>query len=206
MPKEPVTFSTRVTRSRSSTPVPSMKIRQVNNPSNLRRSLGRHDPEGRAATSSEAVDISSSSDSESSGFRIISDAPLIERLSAESGEQEEGRITDRADAGLIQGPSDSASDLSAIIERQKRQLRLKTSALGRKNKEIKALKERIAELDEEAEEKQSRLDQSEKNEVQYRNWWLNEIQFTKLLLNKIPNPNRDIDLVRTSQAHYVGHY
>jgi hypothetical protein len=108
--------------------------------------------------------------------------------------------------GWIKGSSDSASNLSAIITQQKRQLKLKTSALGRKKAEIKALKERIAELGEEAEEKQSTLEYSQKNEVQYRNWWLNEIQFTKLLLNKIPDPNRDIDLVRASQAHYVGHY
>jgi predicted RNase H-like nuclease (RuvC/YqgF family) len=96
--------------------------------------------------------------------------------------------------------------ITTRVEKQQRQLKLKASTLERRNKEIKALKERIAELSEELEDKQSTLEHSQKNEVQYRNWWLNEIQFTKLLVNKIPNPNRDIELVRSSQAHYLGHY
>ena len=62
------------------------------------------------------------------------------------------------------------------------------------------------ELEEQLEEKDSQLADTRKNETQYRNWWLNEIQFSKLLLNKIPNPNRDIELVRESQSHYLGHY
>ncbi|KAH6905253.1 hypothetical protein BKA70DRAFT_1226019 [Coprinopsis sp. MPI-PUGE-AT-0042] len=189
MPKEPVASTTRVTRSRGSTPANSglnLRYRQIKNPQNLRLSRGQRHHE---------------------------DAPKVDSPSETS--MEEGEVFDavsgQADAEIlgIEESSDSASDLLAItkaVERQKRQLQLKTSTLRRRNKEIKALKERIAELDEEVQDKESMLDQSQKNEVQYRNWWLNEIQFTKLLLNKIPNPNRDVDLVRTSQAHYLGHY
>ncbi|KAH6896067.1 hypothetical protein BKA70DRAFT_1231978 [Coprinopsis sp. MPI-PUGE-AT-0042] len=201
MPKESVASSTRVTRSRSSTPVTFNKLnyRQIKNPQSLRLARGRRHPEGEpeaATTRALALDISSSSDGETRGFRIVSDAPKVDGPSETSMEEEEvvGSVGGRSDSGTLAEPSDLALVvMNASIERQNRQLRLKTGALGRRNKEIKALKERIAELDEEVEDKQSMLDESQKNEVQYRNWWLNEIQFTKLLLNKVPNPNRDID-------------
>jgi chromosome segregation ATPase len=67
-------------------------------------------------------------------------------------------------------------------------------------------RQELDQKDHELEEKEEELQRVRKEEEQYRNWWLNEIQFTKLLLNKIPDPKRDMDLVRTSQAHYVGHY
>ncbi|KAH6880569.1 hypothetical protein BKA70DRAFT_1238732 [Coprinopsis sp. MPI-PUGE-AT-0042] len=200
MPKvEPVT-SIRVTRSRSSTPAAqaSMKYQQANNPLSLRRALGRRHSEVEAATSAGSVaqDMLSSSDRENSGFRIIptistwpflfgttGTRPPTERLAETSEEEGEVHFIDWEDEGLlaailtllcgIKGPSDSASDLLVVIGRQKRQLQMKTATLGRKKQEIKALKERIGELDEEAEERQSNLTQSQKNEVQYRNWWLN---------------------------------
>ncbi|KAH6913013.1 hypothetical protein BKA70DRAFT_1219072 [Coprinopsis sp. MPI-PUGE-AT-0042] len=97
-------------------------------------------------------------------------------------------------------------DLLATIERLKRQLLRKQVAGQRAREELKDAQERCAELQEELDAKEELLQEAKKNEVQYRDWWLNEIQFTKLLLNKVPNPNRDIDLVRASQAHYLGHY
>ncbi|KAH6904738.1 hypothetical protein BKA70DRAFT_1432056 [Coprinopsis sp. MPI-PUGE-AT-0042] len=99
-----------------------------------------------------------------------------------------------------------SEDLMCIIKRQKRQIQLKKIALARIKDEQKDLKERLAELEEELEEKQTTVETLKKSELQYRNWWLNEVQFTKVILNKVPNPNRDIELVRASQAHYVGHY
>ncbi|KAH6888326.1 hypothetical protein BKA70DRAFT_1442975 [Coprinopsis sp. MPI-PUGE-AT-0042] len=101
---------------------------------------------------------------------------------------------------------DVAKDLRRTIERQKRQLQVKVKSLGRARDEVAQLKQQLAELEKELEEKEEALNWSQKNEQQYRNWWLNEIQFTKLLLNKIPDPNPDIELVRSSQAHYLGHY
>ncbi|KAH6907819.1 hypothetical protein BKA70DRAFT_1427653 [Coprinopsis sp. MPI-PUGE-AT-0042] len=101
---------------------------------------------------------------------------------------------------------DVAKDLRRTIEQQKRQLQVKVKSLGRARDEVGQLKQQLAELEKELEEKEEALNWSQKNEQQYRNWWLNEIQFTKLLLNKIPDPNRDIELVRSSQAHYLGHY
>ncbi|KAH6883747.1 hypothetical protein BKA70DRAFT_1238172 [Coprinopsis sp. MPI-PUGE-AT-0042] len=98
------------------------------------------------------------------------------------------------------------SKLLSIIERLNRQLKSNKASAKRMKDKAKDLKERLTELEEELEGKDSEIKRLEKSELQYRNWWLNEIQFTKLLLNKIPDPNRDIDLVRTSQAHYLGHY
>ncbi|KAH6891716.1 hypothetical protein BKA70DRAFT_1424233 [Coprinopsis sp. MPI-PUGE-AT-0042] len=97
-------------------------------------------------------------------------------------------------------------ELRRTIDRQKRQLLLKVKCLERVREELERSKQLVAEMEKELEGKDDELTFLRKNEQQYRNWWLNEIQFTKLLLNKIPDPNRDIDLVRASQAHYLGHY
>ncbi|KAH6908328.1 hypothetical protein BKA70DRAFT_1426900 [Coprinopsis sp. MPI-PUGE-AT-0042] len=96
--------------------------------------------------------------------------------------------------------------LHATIERMKRQLVRKQATGQRARRELKEAKEHCSDLQEELDEKEGLLREAKKNELQYRNWWLNEIQFTKLLLNKVPDPNRDIELVRASQAHYLGHY
>ncbi|KAH6879638.1 hypothetical protein BKA70DRAFT_1239232 [Coprinopsis sp. MPI-PUGE-AT-0042] len=96
--------------------------------------------------------------------------------------------------------------LKATIERQKRLLRSRMKSLEWVKEEVAQIKQQRAEVQQELDEKEEELVNSKKNEEQYRNWWLNEIQFTKLLLNKVPNPNRDINLVRASQAHYLGHY
>ncbi|KAH6903656.1 hypothetical protein BKA70DRAFT_1433284 [Coprinopsis sp. MPI-PUGE-AT-0042] len=101
---------------------------------------------------------------------------------------------------------DTLRSLRITIERQKRQLQVKVKALERAREELGGAKQQFSELEKELEEKEEELTTLRKNEQQYRNWWLNEIQFTKLLLNKVPNPNRDIELVRASQAHYLGHY
>ncbi|KAH6911950.1 hypothetical protein BKA70DRAFT_1219148 [Coprinopsis sp. MPI-PUGE-AT-0042] len=104
-------------------------------------------------------------------------------------------------------------ELVAIIARLKRQVESRKSAIKQLKTEIDDAKQECAEYrkeleekDEELEEKDEELTRVRKEEIQYRNWWLNEIQFMKLLLNKIPDPNRDIELVRASQAHYLGHY
>ncbi|KAH6888781.1 hypothetical protein BKA70DRAFT_1235309 [Coprinopsis sp. MPI-PUGE-AT-0042] len=63
-----------------------------------------------------------------------------------------------------------------------------------RQKQLDNSKQQIAEMENELEEKAEELERLQKSEKQYRNWWLNEIQFTKLLLNKTPEPNRDIEL------------
>ncbi|KAH6886040.1 hypothetical protein BKA70DRAFT_1444707 [Coprinopsis sp. MPI-PUGE-AT-0042] len=97
-------------------------------------------------------------------------------------------------------------ELRRIVERQRRQLLHRAKALDRLHQSLESSKQQLAEMEQELEGKEDELIFLRKNEQQYRNWWLNEIQFTKLLLNKVPDPNRDIELVRASQAHYLGHY
>jgi chromosome segregation ATPase len=68
-----------------------------------------------------------------------------------------------------------------------------------------AIRERD-EAQEEIADLTDRLEKANTSVEQYRNWWVNEVQFTKLILNKVPNANQDWDLVRTSQAHYLGRF
>ena len=51
-----------------------------------------------------------------------------------------------------------------------------------------------------------RLRVAEKGKEEYRGLWINEVQFTKLILNKVPNREQDRELVRAAQAHYFGHF
>ncbi|KAH6904054.1 hypothetical protein BKA70DRAFT_1227049 [Coprinopsis sp. MPI-PUGE-AT-0042] len=118
-----------------------------------------------------------------------------------------GPSTHRLDENLEEGDAGAERmRLLALVERLKRQVQARKNSVERIKDELEAAKQQCAELQQELEEKESSLKRVRESESQYRNWWLNEIQFTKLLLNKVPNPNRDMDLVRTSQAHYVGHY
>ncbi|KAH6905467.1 hypothetical protein BKA70DRAFT_1225830 [Coprinopsis sp. MPI-PUGE-AT-0042] len=100
----------------------------------------------------------------------------------------------------------SQEELLAMIEHLKRLLKAKKKSVDRAREERDQARQQCTELNEELAQKDDDLTAARKNELQYRNWWLNEIQFTKLLLNKVPEPNRDIELVRASQAHYLGHY
>ncbi|KAH6909377.1 hypothetical protein BKA70DRAFT_1222227 [Coprinopsis sp. MPI-PUGE-AT-0042] len=128
------------------------------------------------------------------------------RMSARSTSRVVECSTNNSEAAGASLQDADRTELLAIIDRQRRQLHLKKNAAGRMRDALKDLKEKMSEVEEELEEKELIIEALAKNELQYRNWWLNEIQFTKLLLNKVPNPNRDIDLVRESQAHYLGHY
>lgn len=104
-------------------------------------------------------------------------------------------------------------ELAAIISRLKRQVESRKNVIEKLRTDVEKVKQECAEYrkeleekDLELEEKAKELERVQKDQRQYRNWWLNEIQFTKLLLSKIPDPNRDIELVRESQSHYLGHY
>ncbi|KAH6884723.1 hypothetical protein BKA70DRAFT_1445621 [Coprinopsis sp. MPI-PUGE-AT-0042] len=98
------------------------------------------------------------------------------------------------------------STLKSAVGRLKNKLEEKSEMIRDLKTDIQQLKGEIETMEEEADEKDELLDAKGRDVEQYRNWWLNEVQFMKLLLNKIPEPNRDVDLVRASQAHYLGHY
>jgi hypothetical protein len=78
---------------------------------------------------------------------------------------------------------------------------------------LRDLREELAVAKEECNERQSEVDEltellrdANQSKEQYRNWWINEVQFTKLILSKVPNPNEDWDLLRASQSHYLGRF
>ncbi|KAH6905098.1 hypothetical protein BKA70DRAFT_1225885 [Coprinopsis sp. MPI-PUGE-AT-0042] len=85
------------------------------------------------------------------------------------------------------------------LERQKKSARKAKEGARESQQELEEAREEIEQLTE-------RLDKAEHDVQQYRNWWFNEVQFTKLILNKVPNANADWDLVRTSQSHYLGRF
>jgi outer membrane protein TolC len=106
---------------------------------------------------------------------------------------------------VILTPRDDAvvKALKKTIERQKRQLRLKINALERTRDELSQARQQYSELETEMEQKEEEMTTLRKSERQYRGWWLNEIQFTKLLLSRFPEPDRDMELLRASQTHYL---
>ncbi|KAH6913102.1 hypothetical protein BKA70DRAFT_1218104 [Coprinopsis sp. MPI-PUGE-AT-0042] len=85
------------------------------------------------------------------------------------------------------------------LERQKRTSQKAKEAAGEAHEQLEEAREEVEQLTE-------RLEKAEQDVQQYRNWWLNEVQFTKLILNKVPNRNADWDLVRASQSHYLGRF
>ncbi|KAH6907120.1 hypothetical protein BKA70DRAFT_1428639 [Coprinopsis sp. MPI-PUGE-AT-0042] len=115
------------------------------------------------------------------------------------------------------GPREDYKKKAEVLERQ---LRAMKSAVARLRTKVEAKTEQTLDLktelqqmrkdmetvEQESDRKDELLDATRKDAEQYRTWWLNEIQFMKLMLNKIPEPNRDIDFVRASQAHYLGHF
>jgi hypothetical protein len=83
-------------------------------------------------------------------------------------------------------------ELLAIIEHQKYELQLKCNSFGRMEDEHNLLKGQLVELEEELEEKASTIEALQKGKAQYRDWWLNEIRFTRFLLRKDPDAHHDV--------------
>lgn len=112
--------------------------------------------------------------------------------------------------GVVQEPAPTIESelevLSAALARANRNLETKKKTMSKIRAELTGKREQIEELNNEMEELKERLERAENQTTQYRNWWLNEVQFTKLILNKVPNANQDWDLVRTSQSHYLGRF
>ncbi|KAH6911623.1 hypothetical protein BKA70DRAFT_1219742 [Coprinopsis sp. MPI-PUGE-AT-0042] len=91
-------------------------------------------------------------------------------------------LNDTSSSGTLTANS-PIPDLLATIKYQEHQLELRNNSFGHMEDKQKLLKERLAELEEELEEKDSTIETLEKSKLQYRDWWLNEIEFTKYLLN-----------------------
>jgi hypothetical protein len=96
--------------------------------------------------------------------------------------------------------------LKSTLARSKAKAEAKAEQVLDLRTELRHVKKEIEVAERDSDRKDELLDAARKEAEQYRTWWLNEIQFMKLMLNKVPEPNKDIDLVRMSQAHYLGHY
>jgi chromosome segregation ATPase len=98
------------------------------------------------------------------------------------------------------------SVLKSTLGRTKNRLQEKGERMLDLKAEIQRLKADLETMEKDSDRKDELLESARRETLQYRNWWLGEVQFMKLLLNKIPEPNKDVELVRASQAHYLGHY
>ncbi|KAH6909848.1 hypothetical protein BKA70DRAFT_1425564 [Coprinopsis sp. MPI-PUGE-AT-0042] len=116
--------------------------------------------------------------------------------------------------GLVQGYTeaqrsvrrDEVKGLAEDLKRTKRALESKKTMLRNAREELAVAKEELGEKQGEIESLTERLEGASASKEQYRSWWINEVQFTKVILSKVPNANQDWDLVRTSQSHYLGRY
>ncbi|KAH6913557.1 hypothetical protein BKA70DRAFT_1218484 [Coprinopsis sp. MPI-PUGE-AT-0042] len=88
------------------------------------------------------------------------------------------------------------SALKSALRRTKNRLEEKTEKVLDLKAEIQLLKADLDTMEKESDVKDELLETARKETIQYRNWWLGEVQFMKLLLNKIPEPNKDIELHR----------
>ncbi|KAH6885577.1 hypothetical protein BKA70DRAFT_1444966 [Coprinopsis sp. MPI-PUGE-AT-0042] len=96
--------------------------------------------------------------------------------------------------------------LAEELKRTKRALERKKALLQTAREELAVAKEEVGEKEEEVADLTAQLESANASKDQYRSWWINEVQFTKVILSKVPNANQDWDLVRTSQSHYLGRY
>ena len=108
-------------------------------------------------------------------------------------------------SGGLDGASEEVTSLRDALLKANRSLEWLKKA-NRKAKEAGVdTKQQLQEAQEEIEQLTARAEKAERDRDQYRNWWFNEVQFTKLILNKVPNRHDDWELVRSSQRHYLGY-
>ncbi|KAH6890797.1 hypothetical protein BKA70DRAFT_1234419 [Coprinopsis sp. MPI-PUGE-AT-0042] len=141
------------------------------------------------------------------GFQPVPapDAGTGVTLQPQAGESEQMLATaPLASNGTSQ--ADEMVSLRSVLDRTKKALERQKASSRRARESLAEVKQQLEESREEVDEITARLVVLEKDVQQYRNWWLNEVQFTKLILNKLPNANEDWDLVRTSQSHYLGRF
>ncbi|KAH6871352.1 hypothetical protein BKA70DRAFT_1241837 [Coprinopsis sp. MPI-PUGE-AT-0042] len=82
------------------------------------------------------------------------------------------------------------------LKRTKRALESRKALLRTAREELAVAKEEVGEKQGEIEDLTARLECANVSKEQYRNWWINEVQFTKVILSKVPNANQDWDLGR----------
>ncbi|KAH6907339.1 hypothetical protein BKA70DRAFT_1428312 [Coprinopsis sp. MPI-PUGE-AT-0042] len=92
------------------------------------------------------------------------------------------------------------------LRRTRRALEGKKLLLRKTREDLRIAREELEESRGEVADLTERLEAAGVTKEQYRNWWINEVQFTKLILTKVPTPNQDWDLVRSSQSHYLGRF
>jgi flagellar motility protein MotE (MotC chaperone) len=97
-------------------------------------------------------------------------------------------------------------ETATALRQTQRALEARKTSLRKAREQLKIATEESQEMKEEIADLTKRLENAEREKAQYRNWWINEVQFTKLILAKVPGPNQDWDLVRTSQSHYLGRF
>ncbi|KAH6916218.1 hypothetical protein BKA70DRAFT_1419132 [Coprinopsis sp. MPI-PUGE-AT-0042] len=83
--------------------------------------------------------------------------------------------------------------LKLVLGRTKNRLDAKSQKMLELKAEIQHMKSDVELMEEESNKKDELLEKANR-------------EFMKLLLNKVPEPKRDIELIRASQAHYLGHY
>lgn len=101
---------------------------------------------------------------------------------------------------------DVLARLSRDVERLQRQVASKAKTLSCTRDDLTNSRQHCAEIERELEQKEKALREAESNADQYRLWWMNEIQFTKLICTMRPGPDRDMELTRASQAHYLAKF
>jgi uncharacterized coiled-coil protein SlyX len=111
-----------------------------------------------------------------------------------------------AEEGVPHLDANQLETLTVALVRANRSLDKKKTQLREMREKLADSKQQFEESCEESDELRERLDTMDVQMRQYRNWWLNEVQFTKVILNKVPNANQDWDLVRESQSHYLGRF
>ncbi|KAH6912316.1 hypothetical protein BKA70DRAFT_1219448 [Coprinopsis sp. MPI-PUGE-AT-0042] len=84
--------------------------------------------------------------------------------------------------------------LADELKRTKRALESRKALLRTAREELAVAKEEVGEKQGEIEDLTARLECANVSKEQYRNWWINEVQFTKVILSKVPNANQDWDL------------
>jgi predicted nuclease with TOPRIM domain len=113
---------------------------------------------------------------------------------------------DAAEEDISRLDANQLKTLTTALVRANRSLDKKKAQLRDMRETLADSKQQLEESCEESDDLKERLETMDVQMQQYWNWWLNEVQFTKVILSKVPNANQDWDLVRESQSHYLGRF
>ncbi|KAH6873862.1 hypothetical protein BKA70DRAFT_1240904 [Coprinopsis sp. MPI-PUGE-AT-0042] len=127
-------------------------------------------------------------------------------LVSDLGMRDVGQVQERSLQAVRREKEDlerRANAMKLMNVRLRAKLGAKTEQVLELRSKLQQMRKDMETMERESDKKDELLDAARKETEQYRTWWLNEIQFMKLMLNKVPEPNKDLDLVRTAQAHYL---